>query len=342
LNPAAARQVQPLCRQFLDIAKGEGLDTSSRAAAPEALRKAILTAFSDRVARRLERGNSRCELVHGRRGSLARDSVVRDSLFFVAAEVQEVEGRDKSVNTVLSQATAIDEQWLELLFPEDIERTQRAFYEAASRRVYSEEQLSFRGLRIAAQKSERVPADDAARLLTEEICAGRLALEAWDDSVEQWIIRLNLLSQWCPDLALPPITESDRRDLIEQVCHGAFSAKDLRDKPVKAIVAGWLNAAQQALVEKHAPERLTLPNGRTPKVHYETKGSPFIAVRIQELYDVNATPRIAMGRVPVVLHILAPSMRPVQVTTDLPGFWREHYPKIKQELQRKYPKHKWR
>jgi ATP-dependent helicase HrpB len=96
------------------------------------------------------------------------------------------------------------------------------------------------------------------------------------------------------------------------------------------------------LLNKHAPERLTLANGRTPKVNYEVGAPPHIAVRIQELYDVNTTPRIALGRIAVLVHILAPNMRPVQITQDLEGFWREHYPRVKQELQRKYPKHQWR
>ncbi len=104
----------------------------------------------------------------------------------------------------------------------------------------------------------------------------------------------------------------------------------------------WLSAAQQELVEKHAPERLTLSNSRTAKVHYDVGNPPHIALRIQQLYGVKTTPRIALGRVPVLLHILAPSQRPVQITQDLPGFWRDHYPRIKQELQRKYPRHEWR
>ena len=104
----------------------------------------------------------------------------------------------------------------------------------------------------------------------------------------------------------------------------------------------WLSSAQQALVEKHAPERLALSEDRSPKVTYVADGPPFVALRIQQLYNVTRTPCIAMGRVPVLLHILAPNMRAVQITQDLAGFWRDHYPRIKSEMQRKYPKHEWR
>lgn len=342
VHAATARQVGPLFEQFLDIARREGLDVTRREVPSTALRKCILIGFSDRVARRLDAGTLRCELVHGRRGTLARESVVQKSPLLVAAEVREVEGRDKSVQTLLNLATAIEADWLRELFPEDLVAVPRVFYDAATRRVYAEEQLRFRDLAIGARRVEPPPADIAARLLTDEVLAGRLTLNDWDDTVEQWVLRLNLLSQWCPELALPPIGEENRRHLVEQVCHGSFNGKELKDKPVKAVVQSWLSAAQQALLAKHAPERLTLANGRTPKVVYDAANAPHIAVRIQQLFGVNTTPRIAMGRVPVLVHILAPSQRPVQITQDLAGFWREHYPRIKQELQRKYPKHEWR
>ena len=121
-----------------------------------------------------------------------------------------------------------------------------------------------------------------------------------------------------------------------------MSYRDIKDREVHGVVKSWLSGSQQALLEKHAPERLSLSNGKSPRVSYVPDGPPFIALRIQELFGVEATPKIASGRVPVVVHILAPNTRPVQITQDLAGFWREHYPRVKQELQRKYPKHEWR
>jgi ATP-dependent helicase HrpB len=130
--------------------------------------------------------------------------------------------------------------------------------------------------------------------------------------------------------------------LIEQVCAGAVSYKEIKDREVKAVVRSWLSPAQQALLDEHVPERVALSNGRVSKVNYVAEGAPFLAIRIQELFGVTAVPRLARGRVPLVVQVLAPNMRPVQITQDLAGFWREHYPRIKQELQRKYPKHEWR
>jgi ATP-dependent helicase HrpB len=215
-------------------------------------------------------------------------------------------------------------------------------FDSTAKRVQAAELLKFRGLALSAKRVEPPPADMAAQLLADEIIAERLPLPNWDHSVEQWLLRLRLLCQHCPELQLPPITEDDRKHIIGQLCHGAVSYKDIKEREVKPVVMSWLSEAQRGLLDKHAPERLTLPNGRTPKVAYAATGSPHISLRIQELYDVTQTPKIALGRVPVLVHILTPGMKPIQITQDLASFWREHYPRIKSELQRKYPKHLWR
>ena len=164
---------------------------------------------------------------------------------------------------------------------------------------------------------------DAYKKLAEEVLAGRLVLKNWDHSVDQWILRLNCLAQWCPELGLTPITDEDRKAIIQEICHGAFSYKDIKEADVKTAVKSWLSYEQQRILEKQAPERLMLPNGRKPKLTYVSDGLPFVAMRIQELFDVKAMPKLGMGRVPIVLHILAPNMRPVQVTQDLENFWKE-------------------
>jgi ATP-dependent helicase HrpB len=342
IHAVTARQVGPLFQQFLETARREKLNAAPREVPDEALQKCILTAFSDRLAKRVDSGTLRCDIVHSRRGLLARESVVQHSSLLVAAEIREVEGKDKTVNTLLSLATAVEQKWLEEIFPGDLAGTPRVFYDSVTRRVYAEEQLRFRDLVIGTRRVEPPPTEASGRLLAQEVLAGRLTLNDWDHAAEQWILRLNLLTRWCSELGLPPIGEDERKHIVEQVCDGAFSYKEIKDKPIQAILRGWLSAEQQRLLDKHAPERLSLPNGKSPKVAYDAANPPHIAMRIQELYGVNGTPAIAMGRVPVLVHILAPNNRPVQITQDLAGFWRDRYPKVKQELQRKYPKHEWR
>jgi ATP-dependent helicase HrpB len=342
VHAQTARQVRPILDSFLRIAARQGLDTRPGRVSDVELQKCVLSGFSDRVARRVDAGTLRCELVHGRRGLLARESVVQESELLVAAEIREIEGGDGTVSTRLSLATGIAAEWLRELYPEDFKNARRVFYDSSAKRVYAEEEVEFRGLRLSARRVEPPPADEASRILSEEIVAGRLTLKRWDHGVEQWIVRLNLLSAACPELGLPAVDEEARRHLVEQICAGAVSYKEIKEREVKPVVESWLSAEQRLLVAEQMPERVTLTNGRSCKVTYAVDGPPFVAARIQELYGVTKTPRLAMGRHSVVVHVLAPSMRPVQITKDLEGFWREHYPRVKQELQRKYPKHEWR
>jgi ATP-dependent helicase HrpB len=184
--------------------------------------------------------------------------------------------------------------------------------------------------------------NEAAALLTREVTAGRIKLEAWDETVEQWITRVNRLAEWFPELEVNPITDTDRATLIEQICYGELSARDVRDKPVMPILRDWLTAEQLAVLDDYLPERLVMGNGRKSKLRYEKEGPPILSARIQELYGIEGKFTIGHGRVPVKIEVLAPNQRPIQVTDDLSNFWREQYPKIKAELSRRYPRHEWR
>jgi ATP-dependent RNA helicase HrpB len=340
----AARQVGPLFEQFLRIAADEDLDTSDKPVAHDAVQRCVLVGFSDHLAKRLDAGSLRCELVHGRRGVLARESVVQSPLF-IASEVREVEnagGRERALNVVLNLATAIKEEWLRELFPQDFREVRVVIYDPASRRVVARDETRFRDLVLDEKLSDNPPAEEAARILAREVAAGRCALDNWNETVEQLILRISRLREWMPELALPAIGEEDRGAMLELICHGAFSANQIKARPVLPVVKSWLSRQQQGWIEEYAPERIQLPHGRTVKVVYSVDGAPTIAARIQDLYGIKEKLWIASRRVAVRIQVLAPSNRPVQVTENLAVFWRNTYPKLKQELQRKYPKHEWR
>lgn len=130
--------------------------------------------------------------------------------------------------------------------------------------------------------------------------------------------------------------------LLEQICQGAVSYKEIKDRPVWPTLKSWLNSGQHEALDDLAPERIKLAGGRAAKITYADGASPTIAARIQDLYDTPRGLTIGRARVPLRIQVLAPNHRPIQITNDLETFWREGYPKIKKELQRKYPKHVWR
>jgi ATP-dependent helicase HrpB len=342
IHAQAARQVGPLFEQFLEIARAEGLDVTERRVDGAETRKCVLAGFSDQLARRLDTGTLRCELVHGRRGVIARESAIQQAPLLVAAEISEIGGRGGEVSVLLSLATAVEEPWLAELFPEDYRAFRGVVYDEAAKRVVARRERRFRDLVLEAKGSEEVPLNEAAALLTKEVLAGRIAIDAWDETVEQWIVRVNRLAEWFPELEVNPLTEADRATLIEQICYGETSARAVKQKEVMPILRDWLTAEQAAVFDTYLPERLTMANGRRSKLTYAKEGPPVLSARIQELYGVEGKFTLGHGRVPVKIEVLAPNQRPLQVTDDLTSFWREMYPKIKTELSRRYPRHEWR
>lgn len=343
IHAQGARQVGPLFEQFLEIAAKEGLDVSEQRMDGAAVRKCVLAGFSDQLAKRLDVGTLRCELVHNRRGVLARESTIQQAKLLVAAEISEIGRGDGEVNTLLTLATAIEEPWLKEIFPDDYREAKGVSYDESIRRVVSRRERRFRDLVLEAKvSSDEAPLNEAAALLTKEVLAGRLKLEAWDDTVEQWILRVNRLAEWFPELEVNPITEADRATLIEQICYGELGYRDIKDKPVMPVLRDWLTAEQFAVLDDYLPEKLTMGNGRKARLTYAKEGPPIMSARIQELYGIEGKFTIGHGRVTVKFEVLAPNHRPIQVTDDLTNFWREQYPKVKAELSRRYPRHEWR
>ncbi|MDP1578893.1 MAG: helicase-related protein, partial [Candidatus Didemnitutus sp.] len=213
IHAQAVRQVGPLFAQFLKIAAGEKLDVSEQSVDGVALRKCVLLGFSDQLARRLDQGTLRCEVVHGRRGVLARESAIQTAPLFIAAEITEIESRGE-VNTLLNLCTSVEETWLAELFPEECREENGVVYDTTQRRVLARKERRFRDLVLESKQTAAQPElGQAAALLAQEVIAGRIALTEWNETVEQWIVRVNCLAKWWPELEVPPITAADRLTL---------------------------------------------------------------------------------------------------------------------------------
>ena len=342
INAGAAREAAQLSEQFLAIARDERLDLKSGEIKPGSIERCVLAGFPDQVAVRLDAGTLRCALVHGRRGVLARESSVHGARLLVASEVREIESSDKERQVLLTLATKIEEAWLRELFPDSFREETRVEFDLALRRVVGRRATLFHDLVLNSE--EFSPKDDpaAARLLAREVLAGSCPLKHWDNAVEQWIARVNFVATEFPEMEFPPIDEAAKLLLLEQICQGATSYKEMKERSVWPVVRSWLNAAQQQVLDDLAPERIKLAGGRAAKITYSESAPPTIAARIQDLYDTPRGLAVGRGRIALRIQVLAPNHRPIQVTNDLETFWREGYPKIKKELQRKYPKHVWR
>jgi ATP-dependent helicase HrpB len=305
----------------------------------EPFAKALLTGYSDQVARRTNIASIACDVVGGRRGGVAKDSVVRGNEFLVAAEITEVQGRD--VQVILNWNTELEESWLRDLFPNDFVQSNKAVWDASQKRVFQKEMTQFRSLLLREKQSGEPDENQAAAMLAEQVLAGNIQMTSWDDGVQQWLSRVKFLRKVMPELELPEFTDEDHRLVLEELFHGCKTAKEIKEINPWNALRSWLSWEQNQQLEKHAPDRLELHSGLKVKVDYTAPYEPTISAVIQRLFGQRDTPKIASGRVPVLVHLLAPSQRPVQVTKDLAGFWKNSYPEIAKELKRRYPKHDW-
>jgi len=281
-------------------------------------------------------------MVHGRSGELRRESLVESPLF-VAAEIEERELRGE-VGVLLGLATAVESGWLGEYFPDEFSAGRMTEYDSVTRRVVCREQQRFRDLVLEQKEGTEPDLDQAAGLLAAEVIAGRLNLKQWDAVVENWIQRVNFVSKHCPETEIGPIDDEARQVLIEQICYGATSYKQIKDRAVLPVVQEWISPEQQYYIETYAPAEMDLPRRKRPaRIRYEADGRAFIASKLQDFYDVKGGAlRIANGQVPLVIELLAPNARPAHVTDDLDGFWEGAYHHVRKDLAGRYPKHEWR
>lgn len=342
IHAAAARQAWENARQLEASADRIRAQKNHCEDRGKAVCQSLLSAFSDQLCLRNDRGTRRCRLAQDRSGELRRESLVETDLF-IASEIEERQVRGEAT-LLLGMATAIEMSWLEAAYPEDFQSARRTFFDSSARRVLALEEHSFRQLVLSQSASEEPDREAAAELLAAQVMSGNLVLRQWDASVENWIQRLNFVALHCPETGISPIKEADRSMLIEQICHGAYSYREIKDRPVLSTIKQWISPEQHYYLDSYAPAEIELPRRKRPvRIRYESDGRAFIASKLQDFYDLPGSRlRIANGCVGLLVELLAPNGRPAHLTDDLDGFWKGAYRHVRKELAGRYPKHEWR
>jgi ATP-dependent helicase HrpB len=302
--------------------------------ADEALLRALLSAYPDRVALRREADASKGLMVGGRGVRLAPWSAVLGTDLFLCIDVDAGPSE-----TLVRQASAIQRDWL----PAEAIRTKiEIFFDEGRERVVARKRVYYEDLLLEESDAALPKSEEATRLLVEA-ARSRLArvLPECGTAAGSFLLRLRWLRQWMPELGLPAFSEDELAELLPWACANCRSFEEVRRANWLGLVQSKLTADQAQAVEREAPERLQVPSGSRLALHYELERAPVLAVRIQEIFGWADTPRLAGGRVRVLLHLLAPSQRPQQVTEDLASFWNNTYPQVRKELRVRYPKHAW-
>lgn len=303
------------------------------------LRRAVLAAFPDRVARRRLPGDDLI-LCGGDTARLDRASVVRHAelVVVVRAEIRRGVAFAEAVS-------AIEPEWLLEQFPDRLVDHSELRFAPDTGRVEQIARLSYGS--VVIDETRRRP--DLARqaqveaLLADAVWAtsGLVARLCGERELAEWRARLELVRQVAPELGVASAGDAELRAAVAAACAGKTSLAEVRADDllghVRAITAG----RHRGDMDRLAPARITLRSGRSVPVHYETDKPPWIESRMQDFFGMTSSPTIAGGRVALTLHLLAPNQRAVQVTSDLASFWRQHYPTLKKQLERRYPRHAW-
>jgi ATP-dependent helicase HrpB len=228
------------------------------------------------------------------------------------------------------------------LFPDALRYEDEVVWNDAGERAEGVERLLYRDLVLEARRAPRIDPERAAALLFEAAAARGPRAFGEEGALDRLLARMAFSARAAPESGLAPPGEEDLRASLQRLCAGRRSFAELREVGFESALLADLDPSKRALLDRLAPERVTLPGGRSVRVEYGPgEEPPHLASRLQDFFGMVEGPTLAGGRVPVVLHLLAPNQRPVQVTTDLAGFWERHYPALRRELGRRYPRHAW-
>lgn len=338
----AVRAVERVRDELTDLVRRQhGVPMTPSLPRDEALRRALLLAYPDRVTVRRPHDPARGLMVGGRGIVLEPSSVVRRAPLFLSLDPRDPVSGDTTESRV-SLASAVEAEWLEESFPHLLERRLASRFDPERGRVLTHRQTVFAGL-VVRETGAR-PSDDpegTARALYEHLRRDPAALFEADEEVARWLARVRLLRSAMPELGLPDFTSECLDDILREACAGATSLDQVRGAELLAHLENRLTWPQRSALDEHAPKALEVPSGNRIRLQYPADGPPVLAVRIQELFGLPENPRVAAGRVPVVLHLLGPNYRPVQVTSDLRSFWNTTYAEVRKELRARYPRHPW-
>lgn len=303
--------------------------------ADEAVLRAVLAAFPDRVARRRANDPARGVLATGRGVRFDARSAVIEPELVVCVDLDAGAGREARCR----MASRVERAWLdEARVHADVE----VAFEPEVSRVVARRRTRYDELVLDESPAPLPDGDDVARILARALADTEEPLAPFrDPELEAFVTRVRCLSAWMPELDLSPLDDDAIREALPDLCRGCRSFDDLARAPALAILRGRFSYDRLHAVDREAPERIEVPSGSRIRIRYEIDRPPVLAVRIQEVFGLTETPRIAGGRVPLLLHLLGPNHRPQQVTDDLASFWRRTYPEVRKELRRRYPRHAW-
>ncbi|RKT47264.1 ATP-dependent helicase HrpB [Thiocapsa rosea] len=327
-----SQQLQGLTRKAQTGSAGPG---SARSTA-----ELLALAYPERIAQRREGTDGRYRLAGGSGALLPQDDALGIHPYLVIASL-DAGGADGRIQSALP----IAESEIRACFAERIEVSRRLSWDTQREAVAARAVERLEAITLRAQPVPLEAMDDVAGILLEQIATRFDQAFAWSDAALQFIDRVALMRRLEPEGDWPDLSpEALRADLhvwLAPYLSGMSRLVQTQKLDLMPILAARLDWGQRQRLDSEAPTRIETPAGRERAIDYCVGETPILAVQLQELFGLAETPRIGRGRVPLLLHLLSPARRPIQVTQDLAGFWARGYAEVRKELRGRYPKHAW-
>lgn len=294
-------------------------------------------AFPDRVAR--NRGNGSFVLANGRGAAVEQTSSLARAPYIAIGEMT---GTAASGRVLLAAQITQDE--IERHFAEHIQSVDEISFDRGAMALRARRKRVLHAITLSEATLAVSPSEDTARILADGLIAAGLDRLPWSKAAKQWRDRVMFLRKaegdsW-PDLSDEGLI-ARRDDWLVPALYDKIALKDISPGDLSDALMALLPWEMRARLDREAPTHFEAPTGSALAIDYEAEQGPTIAVRLQELFGLNTHPSIAAGKVPLVLELLSPAQRPVQVTRDLPGFWRGSYNAVRSDLRGRYPRHPW-
>lgn len=294
-------------------------------------------AFPDRVAR--NRGNGSFVLANGRGAAVDQTSALARTPYIAVAELT-----GTAANGRILLAAPITQEEIEQRFADQIENTEEISFDRGAMALRARRKRALHAITLSEAPMTLSPSAETARVFADGMIAAGLDRLPWSKSSGQWRDRVMFLRKaegesW-PDLSDDALAATCETWLVPML-YDKIALKELSAGDLSDALMALLPWELRARLDREAPTHFEAPTGTQLPIDYEAEQGPTIAVRLQELFGLNTHPSIAKGAVPLVLELLSPAQRPVQVTRDLPGFWHGSYAAVRSDLRGRYPRHPW-
>lgn len=300
----------------------------------------LMKAYPDRVARERSPGSGRYLMANGSGARLSNRSNLRAQPFVVAVEVE-----GGSAEGEIHLASAVTLEAVRAACAAAITRGKRVFWDEREGRVVAREEERLGAILLSERSATPTKEEVSAALLQGILSGPGIGGLNWSAEAQEFRNRVNFLVRVLPEEELPDLSDQALARDLEQwllpYLTGVRTLAQLGRIDLLAPLKAMLSWREQKLVDDGAPTHLAVPSGSRVRLSYPADGTPYLSVKLQEMFGLAETPRVGFGRVPVLIHLLSPARRPIQVTADLRSFWNGAYREVCKELKGRYPRHPW-